>query len=317
MSYILEALRKSEGERSTGIIPGLAAEHHRTSEGLEEDYYAPRRPLWPWVLCGVLLLNAGLLSFVFWPRSQPAEPVSGAVALLSEASPRGQLNTAAEPVQPTQPAQAPSQPAQSYAAPQQPLQPYATMQAPGYVQPLPGYGAPVYPQQPGYGPPASAYVQPFAQPGYPGQAVYGQAPVYPVQPYGAAPAYGVPAQALPGYGVMPAPGTAPGEVLPELSDGEMLITPDGAQSQDATRLPTLADLPALKAQLPPLELTTHVHSDNPANSLVVINGRTLNKGEAVLPGLTLEAIVTEGVVLNFQGQRFRIDAVAPDDDSGR
>lgn len=59
MSYILDALKKSEKERQRGAVPNLMTPHDNL----------PQRPkkrlLWPYVLIAVLLLNAGLLLWFF------------------------------------------------------------------------------------------------------------------------------------------------------------------------------------------------------------------------------------------------------------
>ncbi|MEM9101961.1 MAG: general secretion pathway protein GspB [Pseudomonadota bacterium] len=92
MSYILDALRKSERERQRGNVPNLASEHRLD---LVEQ---PKPPLWPWVLTGVILACTGIISYVFWPKSdkvvtpivkaQPSTPSSEPVAAAntSEAS---------------------------------------------------------------------------------------------------------------------------------------------------------------------------------------------------------------------------------------
>ncbi|XKH00721.1 general secretion pathway protein GspB [Marinobacter nauticus] len=62
MSYILEALRKSEAERRQGQAPDLGQP--------VQMVYKPRRkplPLAFWLTL-VLVLNAGVLGYVFWPE---------------------------------------------------------------------------------------------------------------------------------------------------------------------------------------------------------------------------------------------------------
>jgi general secretion pathway protein B len=72
MSYILEALRKAERERNLGQVPTLEA---RTPT----DPDAPRR-LWPWLLAGALIVNAGVLAlWLFYPRAPEVPPVAEVV----------------------------------------------------------------------------------------------------------------------------------------------------------------------------------------------------------------------------------------------
>jgi general secretion pathway protein B len=67
MSYILEALKKSEQERGHGAAPGIQTVH---SSSL--NYQAAKRSIWPWILICVVALNlAVLLYFVFY-KQQPS-----------------------------------------------------------------------------------------------------------------------------------------------------------------------------------------------------------------------------------------------------
>lgn len=61
MSYILEALKKSEQERQLGAVP--RPELALPAQG------RPSRSWWPWLLAAVLLLNAGIL---VWLMLRPA-----------------------------------------------------------------------------------------------------------------------------------------------------------------------------------------------------------------------------------------------------
>ena len=59
MSYILDAIKKSEAERGHGSIPGLQTVH---SSSL--SYKTDNKQLWPYVIIGLLLLNfAGLIFY--------------------------------------------------------------------------------------------------------------------------------------------------------------------------------------------------------------------------------------------------------------
>ena len=64
MSYILEALKKSEQERGHGGSPGIQTIH---SSSL--SYREHRKPLWPWLLFAILCVNLAMLVYFVLSRS--------------------------------------------------------------------------------------------------------------------------------------------------------------------------------------------------------------------------------------------------------
>lgn len=106
MSYILDALNKSEQEqRKKRIVPGLDAGHRAGEPG--------RRPLWPWMLGICVLLAANAAGMYWWmgrdatpapiaERADPAEPAATtpSPATQSPAPVPAAPAQVAEPVQP-------------------------------------------------------------------------------------------------------------------------------------------------------------------------------------------------------------------------
>lgn len=96
MSYILDALRKSESERRQGRVPDLGQQ--------VQFVHKPRKksvPLVALVAAG-LVLNAGVLAVVFWPETpvqpvQPVEPVTPAPQPTVEPGPEAAPEPRAEP----------------------------------------------------------------------------------------------------------------------------------------------------------------------------------------------------------------------------
>jgi general secretion pathway protein B len=69
-------------------------------------------------------------------------------------------------------------------------------------------------------------------------------------------------------------------------------------------LPRLADLGAgERAALPPLQLSMHVFSDDPARRFVIVDDKRLTEGALVAPGLVVEQIRRDGAVLSWDGRR--------------
>ena len=71
--------------------------------------------------------------------------------------------------------------------------------------------------------------------------------------------------------------------------------------------PVLKAIPpvANRQAVPNITITVHSYSPDPAERMAGINGRMLHEGEEVEPGLKLEKITADAVLLNFKGQRFR------------
>jgi general secretion pathway protein B len=68
MSFILDALKKSEAERRRGEVPRLQ----------NEPFSPPprRRPLWPLLLTLALVLNGAALGWWLLSREEPPAPVA-------------------------------------------------------------------------------------------------------------------------------------------------------------------------------------------------------------------------------------------------
>lgn len=66
------------------------------------------------------------------------------------------------------------------------------------------------------------------------------------------------------------------------------------------------ELPAeIRAGLPNLSVSLHAYSTKPDDRMVIVNGKTLQEGDALAPGLILERITPQDMVFSFQGYRFR------------
>ncbi len=99
MSFILEALKKSDKNRQDGTVPSLETVHSPTLSA------RAKRPDWIWLLLSVLLLNAALLLWLFgpWQRQEnltaviPQTPASHLEPALEVASPQPSETLVATP----------------------------------------------------------------------------------------------------------------------------------------------------------------------------------------------------------------------------
>jgi general secretion pathway protein B len=270
MSFILDALKKSELERQRQTIPGLM-----DAGPLERR---PRFPLWAVALVVLLGVNLAVLLIVLL-RSTPSSThaVPGMGPPLASA-PAGLPSGASSPATsaPAASASAVSASAEARATPapraveSPPAEPPA--RAAKHFSPLDA--TPVYaPEIPADNDAAAASAGNERASEATRPATLGRA-----APAGASPARGT-------------RGTDP------------VLTADGDKTEEA--LPTIGEID-LSGQpaLPDMHLDVHVFAAKPADRFVFINMQKYREGAALADGLTLERIRRDGVVLNYHGLRF-------------
>ncbi|SFP40569.1 general secretion pathway protein B [Geopseudomonas sagittaria] len=271
MSYILDALKKSEYARQQGKVPDLA-----TLPAVDTLANAPsafaRLPL---LASGALLLAVAVAGW--WrPWQAPAAPLPSSPATAASLSTTTVV----------------SSPATALASAQ------ASKAAPPSASP----GATAAPPSI----PAAAPVA-AAQPETPPLATPPQAQAQPVSPV-AAIAQAVPKVVLPA--LAPQPGTP--KTLPAAAPATLAATPRPS-SAPASALPAPPSRvlafyelpPAVRERIPALAISGFSYVEEPGMRMAVINDRVLRQGESAAPGITLERIASDGVVLNFSGYRFR------------
>jgi general secretion pathway protein B len=67
----------------------------------------------------------------------------------------------------------------------------------------------------------------------------------------------------------------------------------------------MAELPpSVRQELPAMKITVHAYSGDPGGRLVGMDNRILREGDFVVPGLELEEITPDGMILTYKGYRF-------------
>ena len=64
--------------------------------------------------------------------------------------------------------------------------------------------------------------------------------------------------------------------------------------------------PSVRNSLPAFRVSGHAYSPDPALRVTRINDQILQEGHSLAPGLRVEEIIPEGVVLSYQGYRFEV-----------
>ncbi|HEY6611664.1 MAG TPA: general secretion pathway protein GspB [Pseudomonas sp.] len=264
MSYILDALKKSEYARQQGKVPDLA-----TLPVVDALTSAPpafaRLPL---LASGALLLAVAVAGW--WrPWQAPAapEPSSLAAAASLSASP-----VVSAPALASAPA---STPTPASASPG----PIAAPPGIPVVEPVAVAVAPAQPEPPPLAAPPVARMPPPAP----------KAVLPALAPQSSAPK-ALPSAAQEPLAAMPRPSAAPASALPA----------------PPSRVLAFYELPpAVRERIPALAISGFSYVEEPDLRMAVINDRVLRQGESAAPGITLERIASDGVVLSFSGYRFR------------
>jgi general secretion pathway protein B len=317
MSFILDALKKSESDRQ-----------RQTGPALFEVKVAPPRarfPVWAIAIAGLLVINMIIVGWMLLRR-----PSHGDETAATTAQP-GASGT-------QQPASTPASAATTQLPPAGYAQPPAGTAGnfnaqPGYSQQggaPPGNSPPGYPPaayaQPGNppagsAPPAAGTQQPQAPANMPqqGAATFGSPPGAPNQYSTPAnqPGTGNAAPRLPDRdqneptlaGNNPEPadsssGGNPDDYAPANDPGSPMFK--GHVKRGTMNGMTLYQDAALApgSNLPELRLDLHVYAAKPEDRFALINMRKLHEGDALQGGVRVDSITPDGVVMSHNGSKF-------------
>ena len=300
MSYILDALRRADAERSRGAVPGLHA------QGLPPDLEPAARDYRPliWAAGGAgALLVAVIVILVVAPWKSAPAPAESRTALAS-----------APDLAPTpRDALAASAPAQMAQGELPAVQPGAIEPGARPVEPPIGRGNP---------PPTATADARAPQP-------------YPPPPTARTGARDMPpdASTRPALAQAPAARTGARDGLDaRAADGRVATLEPRSQARTPTpaapapvehygaplpaatppvargnAVPNIKDLPPdVRAQLPKLTVAGSVYSDTPSARMVILNGQVVHEGDKPAADTVLEQIRLKSAILNFRGQRYEI-----------
>lgn len=271
MSYILDALKKSEKERQRGSVPDVLTPQDAVA-GQKR-----KRRLLPYLVLGVLILSAGLL--VGWLIGSPKKPQ----AVTQSDAPRQVQTNAPKLAKDTHTAHASIEASSAEpvttgssliratekrpAARTETTAKRETLNPPPAVYQEQAQGT-VSDQKKGKedrpSPPSVPKVTREAPPAAPQQAVVNRAPAEP-QPVT--------------------------HIEPPIKN----------------KLYSLKELPAsLQQNLPDFSISTHLYAADTNSRMVRINGQMLREGQYLSADLKLEEIIPDGVIFSFQNYRFRV-----------
>ncbi|MGE5154310.1 MAG: general secretion pathway protein GspB [Bdellovibrio bacteriovorus] len=332
MSYILEALRKSQQERDLGRVPTLDA-----TGMFEEDKVVPSRSHWPLLAVGLAALAMVIALYAALrepaPVPQPSREALGVVvpaAPTTDANPRPAAGPGQAGVAPRPPASGMSEAPRPVTTPSlatasqerpvaAPVDPLAAGKGP--VAAPPRAAEPLIEPPP---PKLASRARPSGPEDGPGDRAGSQASEAP-PPDGAyledemALQRQMEADYIEPWDeeyVDPAPTPVPRDLIAEIEAFKREVR--GGQGTDkAPKAPvkslsspidkdpeSLRLTPAQEADLPKYLMTAHVYDADQGRRFVLINGLKYREGEKTREGMKVERILAQGAVLSHKGNPF-------------
>lgn len=103
------------------------------------------------------------------------------------------------------------------------------------------------------------------------------------------------------------PSTAPRRKAAAIEQRPLLQTDGPAVLLETDNTPLLQQMPPdIQRAIPPMTVTIHVYSPQESQRILFINNREYHQGSLIEGGARVEAIVPDGVVLSYQGERFKL-----------
>ena len=291
MSFILDALKKLEQKRQQGAVPDLMTIH------VPERQKHGKRALWPYLVLGALVLNAGILVAVFRPwKSDDNKPAAQASAGLPQKTSPGPVQ---QFVKKNGPSGSPHIKKNEAVTIKKPIVPKVSSGPLNNTVDIKN----VAPAAKHEKPPASAEVtikgpdqieeahdENKQSPDESSTAVISMNPSQHEM------------ETLRNKikeDTSRSGGARPGKNKPLKN----------VQANSDERVPDFSQLPEeTRKVIPNITISAHIYSNNPRSRIVNINGSTIKEGDEVMKGLKVSEITMSGVILDYQGQRFQVRA---------
>ncbi|MDY6849782.1 MAG: general secretion pathway protein GspB [Geoalkalibacter sp.] len=269
MSFILDALRKSDKKRPEGKAPDLGTEHFVTPPR------ASRRGLLILgVIALVVMLNGAI--WLWWASRPSVPPQSGRPA-------EREIAQTTEPVKPSSP------------APVKPQPPAEKAPTPA-TAPLPVVEAPVAPVIPRQSV-GRTLIVPDGEDSEP-------RPLESSVPASEAQAASAQEEAERAEQSVEAAFASTTTSAEKIGDE---IPPAVKETEEKVTVMTLRDLPSsMRAGLPDFSFSLHYYTADPSQRMVRINGRMLREGQLLQDDLLMEEITPGGAIFSHRGLRFEV-----------
>lgn len=335
MSYILEALKKSERERQAGQVPTIATNHDLTADDLDDEGLS-KKLLKPGLIVSLLLINTFVVIWLVSDRlqdrgaaSSTPQVVASADQALVNANAKSVVQANEQPQAPVKkvelavqatdvfPAssitQKPESVGEDTELSQQPrlarenrLTGGDAFQTKSARQKEPESDnlkttAPIIPNSTS-APVASSGSNQLDQPVEPAERLVQSTDTSMVSVRDAEPPFPAGFNE-PAVSTKSQSGTS---TSLDASDSGAPLLDEEISSYDWNSLPVMEDLETISTNFPVLEFSSHLYSTLPRYRSVVLNGRHLREGQRLDRSIEVAEITEQGVVLLFDGEAFRL-----------
>lgn len=333
MSYILEALKKSERERQAGQVPTIATNHDLTADDLDDEGLS-KKLLKPGLIVSLLLINTLVVIWLVSDRLQDRGAASSTPQVMASADqalvsanaesvvqaneqPQAPMKKVERAVQATDPAASITQKLESVGedtelsqqqrlAREKRLSGGDAFQTKSARQKEPESDnlkttAPIIPNATS-APVASSGSNQLDQPIEPAETLVQSADTSMVSVRDAEPPFPAGFNE-PAVSTKPQSGTSASS---DASDSGAPLLDEEISSYDWNNLPVMEDLETISTNMPVLEFSSHLYSTLPRYRSVVLNGRHLREGQRLDRSIEVAEITEQGVVLLFDGEAFRL-----------
>jgi general secretion pathway protein B len=271
MSYILDALKKSEKERKRGMVPDLLT----VQDAMVQK---PKKRLqWPYLIFVALLLNASVLMWWLSPwQSKKPNVVAQSTAVQQRESKvfESEYESSNTRVPVVVPSSVPEKAIQGVRAGEENLSPKSEATVANPENPV----NVVYQNKPLQ---AKAYIE-------------RKAPSKPITTANIRGSHKI-SPSIPKQ--TPAATNFSNKPQSSINTG---IAPE-------QKVFNLKDLPlSIQQSLPAFSISVSVYSDDPDSRMIKINGQRLQEGQYLTAGLKLEEITRDGAIFSYQKYRFRV-----------
>lgn len=292
MSFILDALKKLEQKRQQGTVPDLTTIHAAERQKPE------KRKIWPYVVLGALILNAGILTAVFHPwETKNQKPAAQSPA---EARQKRIPEISKQPdVKSNKSASASSQSKEGSAFPDKKTIAKKASKSPVTIV-------------------AKTKIETSSQkrenPPAPSEEKIkgpGQVEESPVNNQNLTEETSTALRL----------NTSPQELAilrqkikeerSHANDAPVLKNKsvNNVKAESNKQALEFSQLPEeTKKELPKISISAHIYSNNPGSRIVNINGSNIREGEEVIKGLKVREITMTGVIFDYQGLLFQVRA---------